>query len=86
MGGARYCFRMLDMGAYGKSSEGSTFSSSAFGQALHHDVLNLPSGAPLPGGNGATPYVFVGEVVSLQRKMMRPFPGHKRSPEQRIFN
>ncbi|KAL1268677.1 hypothetical protein QQF64_034040 [Cirrhinus molitorella] len=44
---ARYRFRMIDVGAYGKSSDGGTLSSSTFGQALRHDALDLPPEAPL---------------------------------------
>uniref|UniRef100_UPI0037E704E4 zona pellucida sperm-binding protein 3-like n=1 Tax=Semicossyphus pulcher TaxID=241346 RepID=UPI0037E704E4 len=84
---ARYRFRMIDVGAYGKSSDGGTLSSSAFGQALRHDALDVPSDAPLPGAGVATPFVFVGdEGFPLRRNMMRPFPGHNLPPEQRIFN
>ncbi len=39
---ARYHFRMIDVGAYGKSSDGGKLSSSTFGQALRHDALDLP--------------------------------------------
>lgn len=80
-------FRMIDVGAHGKNSDGGTLSSSAFGQTLHHSALNLPSDAPLPGAEVATPFVFVGEdTFPLWRNMMRPFPRHKLSAEQRIFN
>lgn len=61
MVGARYCFRMIDVGAYGKSSDGGTLSSSAFGQALCHDALELPRDAPVPGPEGAMPFVFVAD-------------------------
>lgn len=84
---ARYCFRMIDVGAYGKSSDGGTLSSSAFGQALRHGTVNLPPDAPLPGAEGSMPFVFVAdEAFPLWRNMMRPFPGHNLTPEQRVFN
>ncbi|XP_050956793.1 uncharacterized protein LOC127157596 [Labeo rohita] len=57
---ARYRFRMIDVGAYGKSSDGGTLSSSNFGQAFRHDALDLPPDAPLPGAEGAMPFVFCG--------------------------
>lgn len=70
---------MIDVGAYGKSSDG--------GGTLHHDALDLPSGAPLPGAEVATLFVFVGdEAFPLWGNMMRTFPGHNLSPEQRVFN
>ncbi|KAJ8375576.1 hypothetical protein SKAU_G00061560 [Synaphobranchus kaupii] len=84
---ARYRFRVVDIGAYGKSSDGGTLVSSSFGQALLHQAMDLPADKPLPGAEEATPYVFVGdEAFPLRRCMMRPFPGQRLSPEQRIFN
>nr|XP_055025796.1 uncharacterized protein LOC129412676 [Misgurnus anguillicaudatus] len=84
---ARYRFRMIDVGAFGKSSDGGTLSSSAFGQAHRQDALDLPPDAPLPGAEGTMPFLFVAdEAFPLQKNMMRPFPGHNLSPEQRIFN
>lgn len=32
---ARYCFRVIDVGAYGRSSDGGTLAASAFGKALY---------------------------------------------------
>lgn len=58
---ARYCFRMIDVGAYGKSSDGGTLSSSAFGQALCHDALELPRDAPVLEPEGAIPFIFVAD-------------------------
>lgn len=84
---ARYCFRMIDVGAYGKSSDGGTLSSSAFGQALRHGTVNLPPDAPLPGAEGSMTFVFVAdEAFPLRMNMMRPFPGHNLTPKQRVFN
>lgn len=84
---ARYCFRMIDVGAYGKSSDG------VLGQRLkrkvyhRHDDIDLPPDAPLPEAEGTMPFVFVAdEEFPLRRNMMRPFPGHNLSPEQRVFN
>ncbi len=82
---ARHRFRMIDVGAYGKSSDGGMFSSSNFGQALRHDTLDLPPG--VPGAEGAMPFVFVAdEAFTLQRNIMKLFPGHNLSAEQKVFN
>lgn len=32
---ARYCFRLVDIGAYGRNSDGGKLLASAFGTALH---------------------------------------------------
>ncbi|KAL2099402.1 hypothetical protein ACEWY4_005882 [Coilia grayii] len=58
---ARYRFLMVDVGAYGKTSNGGTLSLSAFGRALRNNTLGLPSDKPLPGTDRAMPYVFVAD-------------------------
>lgn len=47
---ANYLFRVVDIGAFGKSSDGGTLSASAFGRALRDGTLNLPDDEPLPNG------------------------------------
>lgn len=55
---ARYHFLMVDVGAYGKSSDGGTLSSSAFGKVLRNKTRDLPTDQPLPGTEKAMPHVF----------------------------
>ncbi|KAL0148841.1 hypothetical protein M9458_055850 [Cirrhinus mrigala] len=50
---AQYCFRVVDVGSYGRTSDGGVMADEAF---------------------------------PLRRDLMRPFPGHKLSSRQRIFN
>lgn len=86
---AHYRFRVVDVGAYGRSSDGGTLAASAFGQALRRGTLNLPPDAPLPGAEdlGPLPYVFVGdEAFPLRRNLLRPYPGHDVEGVKRIFN
>jgi len=44
---ARYLFRMVDVGLYGKSSDGGTLCASAFGRAFHQGTLDLRATFPL---------------------------------------
>ncbi|KAL3969660.1 YTH domain-containing family protein [Sarotherodon galilaeus] len=86
---ARYCFRVIDVGGYGRTSDGSILANSTFGQALRAGTLHLPPDQPLPGGEhrGAQPHVFVAdEAFPLRRELMRPFPGRLLPLEKRIFN
>ncbi|XP_058625881.1 uncharacterized protein LOC131536777 isoform X4 [Onychostoma macrolepis] len=39
---ARYLFRVVDVGAFGRNSDGETLAASAFGQALWEEKLHLP--------------------------------------------
>ncbi|KAJ8349533.1 hypothetical protein SKAU_G00246630 [Synaphobranchus kaupii] len=86
---ARYMFRIVDVGAFGKNSDGGVLSCSAFGRALRQGSLDLPEDTTLPGAEdlGAMPHVIVGDAAfPLRRNMMRPFPGHNIPRERRIFN
>ncbi|XP_020363112.2 protein ALP1-like [Oncorhynchus kisutch] len=86
-----YCFRVVDVGAYGKGSDGGTLRDSAFGQALQDGTLDIPPPASLPGAEdlGPVPHVFVGdEAFPLRPNLMRPYAGHQLPLPKpvRIFN
>ncbi|XP_024294282.2 protein ALP1-like [Oncorhynchus tshawytscha] len=88
---AIYCFRVVDVGAYGKGSDGGTLRDSASGQALQDGTLDIPLPASLPGAEdlGPVPYVFVGdEAFSLRPNLMRPYAGRQLPLPKpvRIFN
>ncbi|XP_035995635.1 protein ALP1-like [Fundulus heteroclitus] len=86
---ARYLFRVVDVGAFGRKSDGGTLAASTFGEALREEKLHLPEDAPLPGANhlGPMPHVFVGdEAFPLRRNVLRPYPGRNLSQSKRIFN
>ncbi|KAK7915496.1 hypothetical protein WMY93_011257 [Mugilogobius chulae] len=75
---ARYRFRVIDVGGYGRTSDGGIFASSAFGQALREGTLHLPPDQNLPGADhrGPQPHVFVAdEAFPLQQNLMRPYSG-----------
>lgn len=86
---AKYLFRIIDVGGYGRKGDGGTLANSAFGEALRNGNLDLPDDCVLPGSQHCTPlpHVFVGdEAFPLQRNLLRPFPGCNLSREKRIFN
>ncbi|KAM9571566.1 uncharacterized protein ACWYII_000199 [Salvelinus alpinus] len=73
---AIYCFRVVDVGAYGKGRDGGTLRDSAFGQALQDGTLEIPPPASLPGAEdlGPVPHIFVGdEAFPLKHNLMRPY-------------
>ena len=51
---AKYRFRVVDIGAYGRNSDGGTLSASAFGTALRQNTLGIPADSPLPGAEHLT--------------------------------
>ncbi|KAJ8351988.1 hypothetical protein SKAU_G00234640 [Synaphobranchus kaupii] len=86
---AHYRFTLVDVGAYGRSSDGGTLASSAFGTALRLGNLDLPEDRPLPGADhlGPQPHVFLAdEAFPLRRNLLRPYPGQHLGGERRIFN
>ena len=58
---ASYRFRVVDVGAFGRSSDGGISAASAFGRALQEGTLDLPEDTPLPGAEnlGPTPSAVV---------------------------
>ncbi|KAL0170727.1 hypothetical protein M9458_035323, partial [Cirrhinus mrigala] len=70
---AQYCFRVVDVGSYGRTSDGGVLAKKW---------------DPWPAtGCSAASHTFVAdEAFPLRRDLMRPFPGHKLSSRQRIFN
>ena len=86
---ANYCFRVVDVGGYGRTSDGGILANSAFGQALRSGTLQLPADRLLPGADhrGPQPHVFVAdEAFPLRRNLMRPFPGRTLARDRRLFN
>ncbi|XP_055777489.1 uncharacterized protein LOC129854453 [Salvelinus fontinalis] len=77
---AIYCFHVVDVGAYGKGSDGGTLRDSALGQALQDGTLEIPPPASLPGAEdlGPVPHIFVGdEAFPLRPNLMRPYAGRQ---------
>ena len=84
---ANYCFRIVDIGAFGRQSDGGIYASSNFGKAMDSGDMNITENAPLLGHNTPIPHVVVaGEVFPLKRYFMRPFPGRGLTNEQKVFN
>lgn len=82
-----YNFIVVDVGSYGKNSDGGIFLNSNFGRALEHGQLNVPRSRTLPTTNVELPMVIVGdEGFPLKNYMMRPYPGKGLTDDKRIFN
>lgn len=86
---ANYRFIAVDIGSYGKNSDGGIFANSNLGKSLENEKLNIPEDCALPGTNNVAPYVILGdEAFPLKRYLMRPYPGAQsiEDVEKRIFN
>lgn len=87
---AQYKFIYVDVGGYGRNSDGGIFAASSFGKALIEESTNrlyLPGYGRFPGTDLAAPHVFIGDAAfPLGSHLLKPFGGKKRTREQRIFD
>lgn len=86
---AKYRFVVVDIGSYGRNSDGGILSNSKLGVKLQNNQLGIPPNKCLPGTTCTAPHVFVGdEAFPLSQNIMRPFPGGQVShdPEKKIYN
>ena len=84
---ANYRFIAVDIGSYGRQSDGCTLKNSILGQKLEKNELDFPEDADLPHTSTKIPFVVVGDEAFLLRKnLMQPYPGTGLSRDQRIFN
>ncbi|KAK5935398.1 hypothetical protein CgunFtcFv8_020764 [Champsocephalus gunnari] len=75
---AQYLFRVVDVGGFGRSSDGGSLRNFAFGESLRGGSLQLPPDTVIPGAErlGLLPHVLVGgEAFPLLDNLLRPFPG-----------
>ncbi|KAL1471653.1 hypothetical protein MTO96_039812 [Rhipicephalus appendiculatus] len=82
-----YKFVIVDVGAYGKQSDGGVLEQSKFGRRLEEGKLHLPRDLALPNTSHSAPCVFVGdEAFQLRTDFLRPYPGRGLEGTERIFN
>lgn len=82
-------FIMVDVGGYGKNSDGSVFANSNFGKRLRDEKLDFPDDMSLPGTEIVMPHVIIGdEAFPLHKNLMRPYPGNEllNHEDKKIFN
>lgn len=86
---ADYRFITVDVGAYGRNSDGGIFRSSTLGKKIIAKNLNIPEDKALPQTNTILPHVIVGdEAFPLMTNVMRPFPGAQTGQDEgnKIYN
>ncbi|XP_063216866.1 uncharacterized protein LOC134527843 [Bacillus rossius redtenbacheri] len=85
--GPDYKFIAVDVGGYGKESDGGIFSHSILSEKLEKGGLGSQLFVALPGTNIKVPHVILGdEAYPLKTYLMRPFPGYNLDPAKRLFN
>jgi hypothetical protein len=80
-------FTFINVGDFGRHSDGGVLSNSVLGQALESNTLCLPPPSALPGVATIAPFVFVGdEAFPLRGNMMRPYRGRHLGQQTAVFN
>lgn len=84
---ANYKFISVEVGSYGKQSDGGIFAASSLYHNIESGTLNIPSPKNLPKTDVIVPHVFVGDAAyPLKQYLMRPYSGQNLSAEQEVFN
>ena len=84
---ANYEFTLVDIGDYGRMSDGSVFASSNLGHAIGHQLLDFPAPRIFPGTSIQFPYVFVGDdAFPLRTNLLKPYPRGLINEREKIFN
>lgn len=84
---ANYKFIYVDIGQYGRVSDGGVFNNSSLSSALEHDVLQIPKPIAINGTNIVVPYVFVADdAFALKPNIMKPYSFRNCAQEKRVFN
>ncbi|XP_058832521.1 uncharacterized protein LOC131690547 isoform X2 [Topomyia yanbarensis] len=80
-------FIAVDVGSYGKNSDGGIFAKSNIGKCLEQNKFFVPENTCLPGTNQSAPYVIVGdEAFPLKTYLLRPYPGQDLDEKKRVYN
>uniref|UniRef100_A0A3B4TJ97 DDE Tnp4 domain-containing protein n=1 Tax=Seriola dumerili TaxID=41447 RepID=A0A3B4TJ97_SERDU len=86
---SNYKFRVIQVGDFGRTSDGGVYAGSALGRGMETKSLHVPPSTSLPGAAhlGDVPHVMVGDAAfPLKPYLMRPFPGLNLTHQRRIFN
>ncbi|KAJ4449246.1 hypothetical protein ANN_00643, partial [Periplaneta americana] len=80
-------FLTIEVGARGKQSDGSIFTSSTLFNLLETNQFNVANDKELPNSQVKLPLVLIGdEAYPLKPYLMRPYPGRGLTPRRDKFN
>lgn len=80
-------FIFIEVGAYGKQSDGGTFQSWQIYKLMKRQQLNIPKEERFPNSDITAPFVFIGDkAYPLLKNLMKPFPRVNLNEEIEISN
>lgn len=85
----KYRFLVVDVGSYGKNSDGGIFEKSILGELIEKGKLELPAANPLTPNSEPLPHVIVAdEAFPLKPFLMRPYSKNdvRNNEPNKIFN
>ncbi|XP_063903794.1 uncharacterized protein LOC135123231 [Zophobas morio] len=84
---ANYRLTFIDVGAYGKQSDGGIFRESNLYHLLQSSSLNIPEEDSLPGTQIHMPYVLIGdEAYPLLENLLKPYAKNQLTLDAEYFN
>lgn len=84
---AKCKFIAIEVGSYGKQSDGGIFKSSTLFKLMESGELDIPPDCHLPGTNISVPHVLVAdEAYPLLPHVLRPYARRDCSPDEEYFN
>nr|CAH7763600.1 unnamed protein product [Callosobruchus chinensis] len=84
---ANYKFINIDVGGYGKQSDGGTFKASALYRKIINGTLNLPEDSLLPNSNLSMPHVIIAdEAYPLMRNLVKLYSKQELNEVKEYFN
>lgn len=79
---AEYRFVCVDIGTYGKNSDGGIFERLEMRTRFATDQMNVPAATTLPGTDVVAPFTLVGdETFAMSDFMLRPYPRSSADPD-----
>lgn len=84
---AFYKFITIDVGGYGKQSDGGNFQAFDLYKLLNNKLFDIPELSNLPQTNVKTSFVLIGdEAYTFLPFFLKPFSGKNLNIEQECFN
>ncbi|XP_067647864.1 uncharacterized protein [Eurosta solidaginis] len=84
---ADYKFLFVEVGAYGRESDGGVFARCPLSSALADNTLNFPPPRPLPLEIAEMPFVIVADdAFPIKTYLMKPFCYREQVMSHKIFN